>query len=124
MADAGRVDWKCFIAAGRNEEATGFIRCFPEGLIGLFDSSCFARFSKVFVTGFNIPCPVRFLEVDVGSTSPIIRGQFGVDGDDYWQMIAGQSDCIAMSLEAKLMSGEVDRPFNGSRVASFSLRMV
>ena len=28
-----------------------------------------------------------------------------------------QSDSSAMSLEAKLMSGEVDRPFIGSRVA-------
>ena len=35
-----------------------------------------------------------------------------------------QSDSSSMSLEAKLMSGEVDRPFVGSRVASFSLRMV
>ena len=35
-----------------------------------------------------------------------------------------QSDSSAMSLEAKLMSGEIDRPFVGSRVASFSLRMV
>ena len=31
-------------AAGRNEEATGLIDCFQEGLLGLFDS-----FSKVFV---------------------------------------------------------------------------
>ena len=35
-----------------------------------------------------------------------------------------QSGNRAMSLEAKLMSGEVDRPFVDSRVASFSLRMV
>ena len=35
-----------------------------------------------------------------------------------------QSDSSAMSLDAKLMSGEVDRLFGGSRVASFSLRMV
>ena len=35
-----------------------------------------------------------------------------------------QSDSSAMSLVAKLMSGEVDRPFVGSRVASFSPRMV
>ena len=35
-----------------------------------------------------------------------------------------QSNSSAMSLEAKLMSGEVDRPFVGSRVASFLLRMV
>ena len=36
------------------------------------------------------PCPVRFLEVDVGSPRPINRGQFGVDGDVDGQMIAGQ----------------------------------
>ena len=53
-------------AAGRNEEATGFNHCFTEGLLGLFDSSCFARFSKVFVADFSITCPVRFLVVDVG----------------------------------------------------------
>ena len=35
-----------------------------------------------------------------------------------------QSDSSEMSLEAKLMSGEVNRPFVGSRVASFSIRMV
>ena len=35
-----------------------------------------------------------------------------------------QSDSSAMSLEAKLMSGEVDRTFVCCRVASFSLRMV
>ena len=69
-------------AAGRNEEATGLINCFPEGLLGLFDSSCFARFS--------ITCPVRFLEVDVGWPRPINRGQFGVDGDEDGKMIAGQ----------------------------------
>ena len=34
-----------------------------------------------------------------------------------------KSDSSAMSLEAELMSGEVDRPFVGSHVASFSLRM-
>ena len=28
------------------------------------------------------------------------------------------------TIPAKLMSGEVDRPFVGSRVASFSVRMV
>ena len=33
-----------------------------------------------------------------------------------------QSDISAMSLVASLMSGEVDRPFVVSRVASFSLR--
>ena len=33
-------------------------------------------------------------------------------------------DGSAMSLEAKLMSGEVDRPFVGRRVTSFSVRMV
>ena len=35
-----------------------------------------------------------------------------------------QSDSSAMSLEDKLMSGEVDRPFVGRRVASFSIRIV
>ena len=35
-----------------------------------------------------------------------------------------QSGSSAMSLKAKLMSGEDDRPFDGSRVASFSIRMV
>ena len=69
---------------------TGFIHCFPEGLLGLFDSSCFASFSQVFVAGFSITCPVRFLEVDVGSPRPINRGRCGVDGDEDWQMIAGQ----------------------------------
>ena len=38
-------------------------------------------------------------------------------------MTNGQSDRSAMSLEVKLMSGEDGRPFVGSRVASFSLRM-
>ena len=72
---------------GRNKEATGLIYCFPEGLLGLFDSFCFASFSKVFVAGFSMTYPVRFLEVDVGL---INRGQFGVDGDEDGQMIAGQ----------------------------------
>ena len=35
-------------------------------------------------------CPVRILDVDVGSPRPINRGQFGVDGDEDVQMIAGQ----------------------------------
>ena len=69
-------------AAGRNEEATGLIHCFPEGLFGLFDSSCFASFSTT--------CPVRFIEVDVGSPRPINRGQFGGDGDEAGRMIADQ----------------------------------
>ena len=76
--------------AGWNEKATGFIHCFSEGIIGLLYSSCFARLSKVFAAGFNITCQVRFLEVDVGSTRPINRGQFGVDGDEDGQMTAGQ----------------------------------
>ena len=76
--------------ACRNEEATGFIHCLPEGLFGLFDSSCFASFSQVFVAGFSMSCPVRILEVDVGSPRPINRGQFRVDGDEDGQMIAGQ----------------------------------
>ena len=75
-------------AAGRNEEATGLIYCIPEGLIGLFGSSCFASISKVFVAGFSITCPVCFLEVDVGSLRPINRGQFGVDSDEDGHMNA------------------------------------
>ena len=63
---------------------------FLEGLLGLIDSSCFASFSKLLVAGFSIMCPVRFLEVDVGSPRPINRGQFGVYGDEYMQIIAGQ----------------------------------
>ena len=77
-------------AAGRNEEATGFIHCFLEGLLGLFDSSYFASFNQVFVAGFSTTCPVRFVEVNVGSPRPNNRGQFGVDGDEDGQMIAGQ----------------------------------
>ena len=83
--------------AGRNEEDTGLIHCFPEGFLGLFDSSYFARLSKVFVTGFRITWPVRFLEVEVGSPRP---------------------------TDVKLMSGEVDRLLVGIREASFSLRIV
>ena len=71
-------------------EATGFIHCFPEGFLGLFDSSCFARFSKVFVARFSIACPGCLLEVVVGSPRPINRGQFRVDGDEDGQMIAVQ----------------------------------
>ena len=67
-------------AAGRNEEATGLIHCIPEGLFGMFDSFCFACLSNVFFAGFSITCPVRFLEIDIGSPRPINRGQFGVDG--------------------------------------------
>ena len=77
-------------AAVRNKEATGFIHCFPEGLFGLTDSSCFASFSKVFVAGVSMTCPVRFLEVDVGSPRLINRGQFRVVGGDDGQMIVGQ----------------------------------
>ena len=75
-------------ATGQSEEATGFIHCFPVGLLDLFDSSCFASVSKVFVAGFSITCPVRFLEVDVGSPRPINRGPFGDVGEEDWQMIA------------------------------------
>ena len=73
-----------------NEVATGFIHCFPDGLLGLFDSSCFASISKVYVAGFSIARPVQFLEVDVGSPRPINRGQYGVDGNEDGQMTAGQ----------------------------------
>ena len=75
-------------AAGRNEEATGLIYSIPEGLLGLFGSSCFASFSNVFVAGFSITSPVCFLEIDVGSPRPINRRQFGVDGDEDGQMNA------------------------------------
>ena len=74
----------------RKEEATSFIHCFPEGLLGLLDSSCFASFSQVFVAGFSIACPVCLPEVDVVSPRPINRGQFGFDGDEDGQLIAGQ----------------------------------
>ena len=77
-------------AAGRNEENTGRIRSFPGGFLGLFDSFCFASFCRVFVAGFSISCTVRFLEVDAGPPRPINRGQFGVDGVEDGQMIAGQ----------------------------------
>ena len=66
------------VECGPNEEATGFIQCFPEGLLGLFDSSCFVSFSKVFVTSFSITCPVRLPEADVGSPRPINSGQLTV----------------------------------------------
>ena len=39
-------------------------------------------------------------------------------------METDQSDSSAMSLEVKLMSDKVDRPFVGSHAASFSLTMV
>ena len=77
-------------AAARNDETIGLNHCFPEGLLGLFDNSCFASISQVFVAGFSIACPVLFIEVDVGSTRPINRGQFGVDGDEDGLIIAGQ----------------------------------
>ena len=110
-------------AAGRNEEATGLIHCFPEGLLCLFDSSCFAKFSKVFDAGFSITCPVRFLEVDVRLPRFINSVQFGVDGMKMGKLSlvseveTDQSDRSAISMEAKLMTGEVDRQFVGSRVA-------
>ena len=75
-------------AAGRNEEANGLIHCIPEGLLGMFDSSCFASFSMVFVAGFSIACTVRFLELDERSLT--VRGQFGADGDEDGQIIADQ----------------------------------
>ena len=114
-------------AAGLNEESTGLIHCFAEGLLNLFDISSFASFCEEFVAGISTACPIRFLVVDVGSPRPINRVLFGVDGDEDGQIIAGleaetdQFDSSAMSLEVKLMSGEFDRLFFGSRVASFSL---
>ena len=77
-------------AAGLNEESTGFIHCIPEGLLDLFDSSCFVSLSKVFVAGFSMACPFRFHEVDVLSPWPINHEQFRVDGYEDGQMIAGQ----------------------------------
>ena len=77
-------------AAGQNEDATGLIHCFPQGFLGLLDSSCFASFSKVFFAGFSITLSVRFRDVDVDSPRPIHRGQFRVDGDEDGQLIAGQ----------------------------------
>ena len=35
-----------------------------------------------------------------------------------------QPDSSSVSLKSKLMSGEVDGPFVGSHIVSFSLRMV
>ena len=78
------------IADARYEEATGLIHCFPEGLLGMFVGSCLAIFSNVFVAGFSIICPARFIKIDVGSSRPINRGQFGVNGDENGQMIAGK----------------------------------
>ena len=75
-------------AAYRNEEATDLIHCFAGGVLSLYDCSCFTSFCKVFVAGFNITWPIRFLEVYVGSPSPINRGKFEIDEDG--QMIAGQ----------------------------------
>ena len=77
-------------AAARNEEITGLIHCFPECLLGLFDCSCFASFSKAFVAGFGITCQVRFLEFDVGMPRSSNREQLGAYGDEDGQMIAGQ----------------------------------
>ena len=76
-------------AAGRNEEANVLIHSLPEDLLGLFDCFCFASFSKIFVAGFIIVCLVRYLEVYVGMSRPINRGQFGVDVDEDGQMISG-----------------------------------
>ena len=54
----------------------------------MINSSCFASFSKVFVTGFSITYPVRLQEDAVGSPRPINREQLGVDENG--QMISGQ----------------------------------
>ena len=81
--------WSCSSASDL-ADAGRVIHRFPEGFLGLFDSSWFASFSKVFVAGFSITCPVRFLEVDADSPRPINRGQYGVGGDEDWQMIGGQ----------------------------------
>ena len=76
-------------AACRKEDVAGFIHSFPEGILDLFDASCFASFSKVFVAGFSITCPVIFLEVDVRSPWTFNRGQFGLNDDKDGQIIAG-----------------------------------
>ena len=69
--------------AGGIDEANGLIHCFHECLLGLFDSSCFTSFSKVFAAGFSPhQCPVRSLGVDVVPPRPTNRVQFGVDGDE------------------------------------------
>ena len=60
----------------------GLIHCFHECLLGLFDSYCFASFSKAFVAGVSITFPVRLLEVDEDTPRDINRGQFGVGGDE------------------------------------------
>ena len=73
LTDAGSVGWKCRM------RPAGMMRpldLFHEGLLGLFDSSCFANFSNVFAAGFCIACSIRFLEVDACSPKPISRSMF------------------------------------------------
>ena len=68
--------------------ATGLIRCFPEGLIGMFDICIFAIFSKVFIAGFCMTCPFRFHDIEIGSPLSINRGQFEVVGDEDGKVFA------------------------------------
>ena len=58
--------------------------------------------------------------VDTTTTTTTTMGKWSLASEAE----TDQSDSSAMSLEAKLMSSEVDRPFVCFRVASFSLRMV
>ena len=58
----------------------------PDAIVGR-DEQAYHHIYDMPVHG-RITCPVRFLEVDVGSPRPYNRGQFGVDGDEDGQMIA------------------------------------
>ena len=75
----------------------------------MFDCSCFASFSYVFVAGFNITCPVRFLEAYAGLPKPINRGlsELMVMRMGKWSLASevetDPSDSGVMPLEAKLM---------------------
>ena len=80
----------------------------------MFDSFSFASFGTVFVTGFRITCPVCILEVDVRLGPSIVdclelmvmrMGRWSLSSE----VETDQCDSCAMSLEAKLMLGEVDR---------------
>ena len=46
LADAGTVGWMCRITAGRNEEATGHIHCFPDGLLGFVRQFLFRQLQR------------------------------------------------------------------------------
>ena len=89
LVDAGSFGWYYRMWPSGILVATSLIHCFPEGLLVLFDSFCFASISQVFAAGFSTTCTVRLLEVDVGSPRPINLGHFEVDGDEDWLIIAG-----------------------------------